>query len=50
MKLKRLNNNSNEEWLRFRQGVQLSIELNAERIRREHSGELTTSPWEQLFK
>jgi len=48
--VKRLNNNSKEDWLRFRQGVQTSIELNAERIRREHSGELTTSPWEQLFK
>ena len=47
--VKRLNSYTEEEWLRFRQGVQPVIEHNAQRIRREHSGVLHTSPWEELF-
>lgn len=48
--VKRLNSFTEEEWFRFRQGVQPNIEHNAQRIRREHSGILHTSPWEELFK
>ena len=48
--VKRLNSFTEEEWYRFRQGVQANIEHNAQRIRREHSGILHTSPWEELFK
>ena len=48
--VKRLNTYSKEEWFRWRQQVQPIIEHNAQRIRREHSGILTTSSWEELFK
>lgn len=48
--VKRLNSNTEEEWLRFRQGIQPIVEQNAQRIRREHSGILPTSPWEELFE
>ena len=47
--VKRLNTYSKEEWFRWRQQVQPIIEYNAQRIRREHSGILTTSSWEELF-
>ena len=48
--VKRLNSYTDEQWLSWRQGVQPAIEHNAQRIRREHSGDLTTSHWEELFK
>lgn len=47
--VKRLNSFTEEEWRRFRRGVQPNIINNARRIRREHSGDLATSPWRELF-
>ena len=47
--LKRLNSFTDEEWRQWRRGIAPVIDANARRIRREHSGELTTSQWKTLF-
>lgn len=47
--VKRLNSFTEEEWRRWRKGIEPCIMANAMKIRREHSGDLTTSPWRELF-
>jgi len=47
--LKRLNSFTDDEWRQWRNGIAPIIEANAQRIRREHSGDLTTSTWRDLF-
>lgn len=47
--VKRLNSFTDEEWRQWRRGIAPVIDANARRIRREHSGELTTSQWKTLF-
>ena len=47
--LARLSTFNDDQWREFRHGVQNSIQLNGDRIRRLHPGILASSPYEHFF-